>query len=487
MKMYRHSLSLAGFVKSACVSITVIMLVTVLAVRGQAGLFDFTVKDEKELGEKFDVAVQSQLKLVEDPYIVDYVRGITYRILKQMPPTLFPVEVRVIEDPSMNAFAAPAGAMYVFTGLILNLEHESELAAVISHELGHVSQRHLAHRVESNKLISIGSVIGMLAGIAAGVASGSPDVGGAVAVGSRALGVSTILENSRTDEREADKVGFTYFVDAGFPPQGMQGAFETMNRMRLFKGSGTIPTYLSTHPGLAERIGYIEDQIERMPANVRNRAENDKQFFKVQTLIRARYTPPKSALSAFSKPEASMSCLDHLGLAIALSRQNNKSPAEPEFKKALACGGDDPLFFREAGFYYESMRQFEKAEGYLSRAVNDNPNDSLAWFEYGRLLSQRGKNDDAIRSMKKVIALVPYDSEARAGYAQVLGAAGEIFEAQLQFAYAAMYAGDKRKTEYFMERAEKAQGASSKNQKALKRFKDEYEKRRKIWKDLKMG
>ncbi|WP_027185100.1 M48 family metallopeptidase [Desulfovibrio inopinatus] len=485
MKTIRCFASLYGLAKSACVLALVVFLVATLSVRSQAGLFDFTIKDEKELGDKFNVLVRSHLQLVEDPYIIDYVRGITDRILRQMPPTLFPIKVGVVDDPSMNAFAAPAGYMYVFTGLILNLDHESELAAVISHELAHVSERHLANRMESFQKISIGALLGMLAGLAAGVASGNSDIGGAVAAGSRALGATAMLKYSRDDEREADKAGLTFLVDAGFQPNGMRGAFETMQRMRWFKGTGTIPTYLSTHPGLSERVGYIEDQIKKMPANIQNRPEDDVNFKRVQTLVRARYTPPKSALSAFNKAGDS-TCLDRLGLAIALSRQNNKSPAGPVFEKALACGGSDPLFLREAGFYYQSMRQFDKAEGYLSRAVLDNPQDSLALFEYARLLSQQRKDADAIGVMKKVVALVPDNPDVRQGYGQILGSAGEMFGAQLQFAYAAMYRGDKRKTEYFMERAEKAQGHNPENSRALKRFKEEYEKRREIWKELKM-
>lgn len=119
------------------------------AIPAQAALFgSFGVKDEKELGRKFDVLVRSRMPLVEDPEIKGYIQSIVDRLSKTFPPQPFPFTANVLLHNSMNAFAVPGGSVFVHTGLIMQLDHESELAGVLGHELAHVTQRHIATRME---------------------------------------------------------------------------------------------------------------------------------------------------------------------------------------------------------------------------------------------------------------------------------------------------------------------------------------------------
>lgn len=122
------------------------------AIPVQAALFgSFGVKDEKELGRKFDVLVRSRMPLVEDPEIKGYIQSIVDRLSKTFPPQPFPFTANVLLHNSMNAFAVPGGSVFVHTGLIMQLDHESELAGVLGHELAHVTQRHIATRMERRR------------------------------------------------------------------------------------------------------------------------------------------------------------------------------------------------------------------------------------------------------------------------------------------------------------------------------------------------
>lgn len=107
-----------------------------------------SLKDEKEMGHKFDVAIRSSLPMVDDPEVSKYVDGLVRRLVKAIPPQPFTFTSGVILHNAMNAFAIPGGHVYVFTGLIMNFEDESQLAGVLSHELAHVTQRHVASRLE---------------------------------------------------------------------------------------------------------------------------------------------------------------------------------------------------------------------------------------------------------------------------------------------------------------------------------------------------
>ena len=114
-----------------------------------AGLFgDFTLQDEMKMGREFEVLVKSTMPIIEDPVVRDYVQGVVDRIVKPLPPQPYKFPANVVLHNSLNAFAAPGGFVFVFSGLIMHLNHESELAGVLSHEVAHVTQRHIAGRME---------------------------------------------------------------------------------------------------------------------------------------------------------------------------------------------------------------------------------------------------------------------------------------------------------------------------------------------------
>ena len=294
-----------------------IFVVSVALPAANAGMFSFDLKDEKELGEKFNTLIRTKMPLIQDTEVDEYVVGLVQRLVRTMPPQPFPFTVSVIANNAVNAFAGPAGYVFIFTGLLIQMEHESEVAAVLAHELAHVSQRHIAKRVGEMQALSIGQLIGVLAGVVLGATTQNYDLGGAVVMGSQAAAATAYLKYSRDDEREADQVGMNYLVAAGYRPQGLVGAFEIMQRLKWMQGGGDIPTYMSTHPGLVERMSYLKDRIKLLPADILNRKDNDTAFKRAQTLVRARYTDPKNAVAYYRKLGDKLTDLDRIGLAIA--------------------------------------------------------------------------------------------------------------------------------------------------------------------------
>ena len=455
---------------------------SILVPAAQASFFSFDLKDERELGEKFNALIRARMPLIEDTEVNDYVTGVVERIVKVMPPQPFSFNVSIIGNNAVNAFAGPAGYVFVFTGLLLQMEHESEMAGVLAHELAHVTQRHIAKRMNEMKLLSIGQVVGVLAGVILGQTTGNRDVGSAVAIGSQAATAQTYLKYSRDDEQEADQVGLNYLVAAGYPPGGLVEAFETMRKLKWMQGGGDIPTYLSTHPGLDERMTYLKDRLNLLPKNVLARKNNDAAFKRAQTLVRARYTDPKNAVSYFRKIGDKMTCLDKLGLAIALSRSlEDVSQAKSAFEEALACGGSDPLVLREAGRYYLKIRDFARAKALLEAALRQNPRDIDANFEYGRMLAQEGNARAAIPYLNQARMHVPENAEIHAIYGQILGQAGDIFHAYLNLAYAAVYANNPDQAKFQMDKAKSAVKTDA-DRRDLAKLEETLKKRSEFWK-----
>ncbi len=466
-----------GVVYKYSVFLLIFVFIVSLPLQSRAGFGEFTIKEEAELGEKFSRMIRTRFSLIEDPVITGYVRDVVQKIFKEMPPQPFSIKPHIIDDNSMNAFATVAGYMFVFSGLILKVDHEAELAAVIAHELGHISQRHVAHHIERAQWASLGSLLGVLAGVFVG-SSGSGEASQALMAGSMAGSQSALLKYTREDERQADQVGLSFLVDAGYKPQAVLSVFEKIRKAHRLGGS-SFPSYLSTHPAVGERLGYLEDRIKRLPRKIRDRNYNDQRLHRVQMLLRARYSNPETAMHYFRDEQIS-SGLKELGLGIALSRQNRIEKAQQAFSRALTGKEDESLFLREAGRFYYSYGDLDKAAKYLQKAVFLSPRDVIALFYYARVLEEQKKYKEAISFLKQVVEKLPEDAEVRRELGKAYGQLGDMFQAHLQMAYSFMYANKKSNIGFHLKKMQKlAQGESE--EKKVETFKKKYEKRSKFW------
>lgn len=437
------------------------------------GNFDLT--DEIELGRKFNIMVRSQLPLIEDPEIVNYVRGLVNNITKTMPPQFFEIKTSVVANPAINAFAAPAGYVFVFSGLILNFENEAEVAGVIAHELAHVSQRHIAHRIEQMQVVSLLSMLGVLAGAFLGGEHAQ-----AIMTGSAAAGQAAMLNYSRENEREADQVGMNFLVAAGYPPSGLPDAFAHILRNQWLGGGGSIPTYLSTHPGIKERIGYLEQRVKRLPADVRNRTIDNSRFLRVRMLLRARYTDAKIALQYFTSNKDGDPFLRELGLGIVYDRLNRVSDAAESFKKAEHINPDDPLLLREKGIFYFQHGDFDAAGQYLQRALFEAPKDLMALFYYARMQAEMGNPSQAVEYFDRIQKQVPEDAEVHYYQGRALGEDRQFFKAHLHLAYSALYSQNLKQLRFHMDKA-KGLASSTEQNKEFEELEKKVEERREFW------
>ncbi|MFW6323713.1 MAG: M48 family metalloprotease [Desulfovibrionales bacterium] len=440
----------------------------------QGGILgDFSIKDEVELGRKFNILIRSQFPLVEDPEVTDYIQDMVDRLEAAMPPQPFPIRISVVRNNSMNAFAAPGGYLFIFTGMILGIEDESELAGVLAHELAHVSQRHIAKQMERSQLINIGSLLGMLASAMVGEKEAST----AVLFGTLAGTQSAHLKYSREDEREADQVGMNFLVNAGYRPAGMPESFEKIRKVKWLSG-GSLPAYLSTHPATEERIDYLRERIKKLPPEILAREDDPSRLQRIQTLLRARYTGADEALAHFT--QAKEDCYNTLGESIVLSRLNRMQEAEKKFSKALSCSEKDSLFVREAGRFFFSMGEFSRAEPLLNEAVLRNPRDLMALFFYARLLNETGRISEAISYMERILRHLPEDSEVHYYMGRMQGEKGDTFLAHVHLAYSFLYRNNREKTLFHMDRARQLAGKKG-SPEVLERLERIYEERSEFW------
>ncbi len=229
---------------------------------------ELAAASERRLGDRIAVSIFRDPDYIDDPVLGDYVQSIWQPLmdaarargeLSNELEERFAWNVMLVRDRSVNAFALPGGYLGVHTGLIAVVSNADELAAVMAHELSHVTQRHIS-RLMTQQQRQMPWVIGAMI-LGALAASKSPDAANVAIVGGQALAVQGQLNFSRDMEREADRVGFGVMVDAGFEASGVGGMFEKLQQASRLNDNGSFP-YLRSHPLTTQRIAEARARLQ---------------------------------------------------------------------------------------------------------------------------------------------------------------------------------------------------------------------------------
>jgi len=214
-----------------------------------------SLSEESRLGYTFEQEMRQELPLLHDRVIVDYVRDMGHGIVNAAGPQPFDYSFSVVVDEEINAFAGPAGHIYIHTGTILAARNASELAGVIGHEIGHVVERHVAENYNRQRNTQIGQQI-LVAG--AGIAGGG-GMANLANLGSGLAAVAYLNTFGREAEMEADAFAVEALPKAGWDPAGLVTFFQLLASE---KGSSGTPTFLSSHPATEERIRATSEALE---------------------------------------------------------------------------------------------------------------------------------------------------------------------------------------------------------------------------------
>ena len=234
---------------------------------------DLSIAAERRIGDRIAASIYRDPDYIDDPVLVDYVQSIwlplkaAARARGELPSELderFAWELFLIRDRSINAFALPGGYFGVHLGLIGAVGSADEMAAVLSHEMSHVTQRHISRLMTQQSRQAPWMIAAMVLGALA--ASKHPDAGSAAIVGGQALAVQGQLNFSRDMEREADRVGFGVMSDAGFESRGVANVFERLQQSSRLNDNGSFP-YLRSHPLTTERIAEAQARVQLASAS----------------------------------------------------------------------------------------------------------------------------------------------------------------------------------------------------------------------------
>jgi predicted Zn-dependent protease len=210
-----------------------------------------SLEKEIAIGRQMAAGIERQVKLVQDPAVNEYVNRVGQNLVRNSDAKV-PFTIKVVDSDEINAFALPGGFFYVNSGLILAADDESELAAVMAHEIAHVAARHGTENASKAQLVNIASIplifMGGVAGFGIRQAAGF-------------LIPMQFLEFSRKAEAEADYLGVQYLYKTGYDPGAMVSFFEKLQAKESAR-PGSVSKMFSTHPPTADRIEMTKKNIE---------------------------------------------------------------------------------------------------------------------------------------------------------------------------------------------------------------------------------
>lgn len=252
--------------------------------------------------------------VVDDPLVDDYINHLGYRLVAASEKPKDHFAFFVVKDPVINAFAAPGGYIAVNSGLITITRSESELAGVIAHEIGHITQNHLQRAFEASKKDAPLMALVLLGAIAAGAGAHAGDAAGAILMGGQGAILQKQINFTRKDETEADRVGIQTLAKADFDPNAMAAFFERMSdTLRAGSGGDDVPSLLQDHPVTTTRISDAKARAGALVAMQKQRPSgttfNSEQWARATAPI--AYVKDPTALLA---PPSSEDALDTYAL-----------------------------------------------------------------------------------------------------------------------------------------------------------------------------
>jgi beta-barrel assembly-enhancing protease len=248
---------------------------------GDPSSSDLSPSSERRIGEAIVRQMISQGEILEDWELRDYLARLAAPLLATDAARGFSFEFFPIRDISINAFALPGGYIGMNAGLILASQTESELASVMAHEIGHVTQRHMSRMVSKSKQVSVSAIAGLI--LSALAATSNPQAAVGVALLSDSLAQDQMLAFSRDAEREADRVGFDMLTQAAYEPGGMLQFFNRLQQAYKLADLG-LPVYVRSHPLTSERISDVQSRV--MLLRYRQRLDSSD-FAMVKAKLRA--------------------------------------------------------------------------------------------------------------------------------------------------------------------------------------------------------
>ncbi len=354
-------------------------------VTGKRNLVMMTETEEIRRGrEYFPFALQQSGGVYRDTDLNAYINEVGHRLAAVSHRPALAYEFRVANTSTINAYALPGGPIAIHRGLLVELQNEAQLAAVLGHEVGHVAARHSVRAVTRSALANLG-----LLGLGLAAASAGIDPSTAMALG-QIPGALVLTHFTREDEREADRLGIQYMVRAGYDPVGALQLQELFLKKANGQASGWLEDLFRTHPHSRERYEAARAEVERLRDEGKGGRLEADSFAASTARLREKHQLYLVADQA-----------ERL-LARGMSHE-----AEVKFREVIARDPGQAPFWTGLGAVQLKRGDLRGAEEALRRAVRLDDEQFRAHYYLGVIASRQQRYGTAIEALGRSIELLP--------------------------------------------------------------------------------
>ena len=382
---------------------------------------------ERKLGESVMRQIRGSGGYLNDPEVSSYLNELGNRLVTAVPGAPFDFEFFAMADSSINAFALPGGFVGVNSGLILLTQSESELAAVLGHEITHVTQHHIARSLGNQR----DAILAMVGALAAAVlasrsrSSSSGDMTQAAVASAQGLALQSQITFTRQNEEEADRIGFQRMVAAGFDPTSMATFMERLQRSTRFV-EGNAPNYLRDHPVTTQRIADAQARAQGLPFR---QVPDSLDFQMVRALLKSYEGTPRDAVlffrDAIAQRKYNSEVAAHYGLVASLLRSQELKSAQAELTELEKTAPPHPMIEGMAGQVLMQSGQLKAAITRYEAALVRYPRKMQLVYDYPEALLKDNQTGKAATFLTEQLQRFPSDGPLHQLAARAYAALGK--------------------------------------------------------------
>jgi len=402
---------------------------------GEASSGVISLDQERELGQAWLRSYRAQTDINTDYELQEYVENVIFRMTQYSDIVDKRLDVLIVNNPRLNAFAVPGGIIGINTGLFTYAETEGQFSSVMAHELSHLSQRHFARSVAQRQSNQLTTMAALLAGILV-AATASGDAGLAMISATQAASIQSDLRYSRQHEQEADRIGLEVMANAGYDPKSMGAMFENMLRSTSYVGY-QAPEYLRSHPLTETRVNDALNRARQYPQKYYPEAQQ-YQLMRKRIEIQQSGVPAQAVRKFEAEVELNNSALNKYALALAYERAIQFDEAKKLAQELFASDPGNQSFGLLYADILNQTGESAEAETIIRKYLNRRPDSYALNMALAGALSYGGKFTEAAEILRKQTQLRSNDAAVWYEYAETLGLAGNLLELH------------KARAEYFM-------------------------------------
>ena len=356
---------------------------------GDPSLVSLSTKELSHISQDFKRQIDQSGLLLSDPLVSQYMKQLGSRLSGHVKTNTYTFRFLTLGDPVINAFAGPGGIIGINSGLFISTRSESELAAVLAHEIAHLSQHHILRMIEHAKSMRLPMVAGALAAIA--LSTQSPELGQSAIATGIASAQQDMLNYTRAHESEADNIGIDILEKSGFDPSSMAHFFSALQKNERFY-SGNTPEILRTHPVSETRIAQALDRAAQFK---QEKGYRNSHYYE---LMRER---------------------------LRVITSNNLSETIQFYEGKLKQSPNDAAYQYGHAFALYSSQNFKKAFKEVNTLLKLNKDQEVYHMLKAEILNAQNKNKQALKVLEDILELYPDDTPLVLLYSQILTELGK--------------------------------------------------------------